>query len=83
VTLLNSRFVVRQAAYVAQRLQAEAGPGLARQAERGFWLAFGRAPDSIERAAAVSLISAHGAAAVSRAPYNANEFVYVRWVGGD
>jgi len=78
LNLLNSRFVVRQAAYVAQWLQAEAGLDLARQVERGFWLAFGRAPDSTERDAAVSLISSHGAAAFCRALYNAKQFVYVR-----
>jgi len=77
LNLLNSRFVVRQAAYLAHRLQADAGPDPARQADRGFRLAFGRASDSIERDAAVSLISSHGAAALCRALYNANEFVYV------
>ena len=45
LNLLNSRFVIQQAAYFAQRLEAEAGPDPARQADRGFRLAFGR--DSI------------------------------------
>ncbi len=77
LNLLNSRFVIQQAAYFAQRLEAEAGPDPARQAERGFRLAFGRAPSPSERDAAVALIGSHGTAAFCRALYNANEFVYV------
>jgi mono/diheme cytochrome c family protein len=77
LNLLNSRFVVQQAGYFAQRLKTEAGPDPVRQADRGFWLAFGRAPSSTERNSAVSLIASHGAAAFCRALYNANEFLYV------
>ncbi|MGP0067579.1 MAG: DUF1553 domain-containing protein [Isosphaeraceae bacterium] len=77
LNLLNSRFVIRQAESFADRLRAEAGPDPARQADRGFRLAFGRAPSTIERDAAVKLIDSHGTAALCRAFYNANEFVYV------
>jgi len=77
LNLLNSRFVVRQAAYFAERLTEEAGPDPASQAERGFQLALGRAPSDSERTAAVALIRSHGATTFCRALYNANEFVYV------
>jgi hypothetical protein len=77
LNLLNSRFVVQQAAYFAGRLAAEAGPDPARQAERGFFIAFGRAATDSERIAATALIRSHGTAAFCRALYNANEFVYV------
>ncbi len=77
LNLLNSRFVVQQAAYFAERLMREAGPDPAQQAERGFQLAFGRAPSDAERTAAMALIRSHGAAAFCRALYNANEFVYI------
>jgi mono/diheme cytochrome c family protein len=77
LNLLNSRFILQQATHFAERLEREAGPDRSRQAERGFALAFGRPPSSIERDAAVSLIASHGAAAFCRALYNANEFVYV------
>jgi mono/diheme cytochrome c family protein len=77
LNLLNSRFILQQATYFADRLKHEAGPEPARQVERGFALAFGRQTSSIERDAAVSLIATHGAAAFCRALYNANEFVYV------
>jgi Protein of unknown function (DUF1553) len=77
LNLLNSRFVIRQAAYFAERVAREAGPGPAHQAERAFHLAFGRSPSVSELAAAIALIKSHGAAAFCRALYNANEFVYV------
>ncbi len=77
LNLLNSRFVIRQAEFFSERLQAEAGTDADCQVERGFRLAFGRAPTGIERDAAVKLIAAHGTAAFCRALYNANEFVYV------
>jgi hypothetical protein len=77
LNLLNSRFVIQQATYFAQRLEAESGPDPARQAKRGFRLAFGREPSPFECNAAVSLIVTHGSAAFCRALYNANEFLYV------
>ena len=77
LNLLNSRFVIRQAELFAERLQAEAGAEPAQQADRGFRLAFGRAPSAVEGDASVKLIHSHGTAAFCRALYNANEFVYV------
>ena len=77
LNLLNSRFVIQQAESFADRLRTEAGPDPARQAERGFHLAFGRLPSILERDAAVKLIVSHGTPAFCRALYNANEFVYV------
>jgi hypothetical protein len=77
LNLLNSRFVIRQAAFFAERIVSEVGREPPRQAERAFRLAFGRRPSETELAAAVSLIKSHGAAALCRALYNANEFVYV------
>jgi hypothetical protein len=77
LNLLNSGFIVQQAGFFADRLRSEAGPDPARQADRGFRLAFGRAPTDSERTAAARLIASHGTAAFCRALYNANEFVYV------
>ena len=77
LNLLNSRFVIQQAGYFADRLRTEAGADPSRQAERGFRLAFGRAATAAERTAAARLIASHGTAAFCRALYNANEFVYV------
>jgi mono/diheme cytochrome c family protein len=77
LNLLNSRFLIDQARFFADRLKADAGDDPSRQAERGFLLAFGRAPTNAEHAAAVSLVREHGAATFCRALYNANEFIYV------
>jgi mono/diheme cytochrome c family protein len=77
LNLLNSEFVIRQAAFFARRLEKEAGSDPARQAEQAFRLAFGRNPTPPELTAAVSLIKSHGATALCRALYNANEFIYV------
>jgi mono/diheme cytochrome c family protein len=77
LNLLNSRFVIQQAACFARRLEEEAGHDKARQVERGFRLAFGRGPSLSESNAAIALIESHGCAAFCRALYNANEFVYV------
>ncbi len=77
LNLLNSDFVIDQATLFAERLRSEAGPGPAHQAERAFRLAFGRRPSEPELAAAVALINDHGCAALCRALYNANEFVYI------
>src|SRR5204863_9536728 len=77
LNLLNSRFVVQQAEAFAERLRAQAGSDPACQAERGFRLAFGRAPSPTEQAAAVKLIQSHGTSAFCRALYNANEFIYI------
>jgi hypothetical protein len=77
LNLLNSEFVVKQAESFADRLRTEAGLDPDRQAERGFRLAFGRAPTAAERTAAARVIASHGTVAFCRALYNANEFVYV------
>jgi hypothetical protein len=75
--LLNSRFILDQSKRFADRLAREAGNDPEKQADRAFRLAFGRGPTDSERSAAAALIREHGAAALCRALYNANEFVYV------
>jgi hypothetical protein len=76
LNLLNSRTVVDQAESFAQRLRREAGDDPGRQADRAFRLAFGRLPSAKERAAAAALVREHGTAALCRALFNANEFLY-------
>jgi mono/diheme cytochrome c family protein len=77
LNLLNSGFIVQQSESFADRLRTEAGADPARQAERGFLLAFGRPPTEAESTVAARLIASHGTKAFCRALYNANEFVYV------
>jgi hypothetical protein len=77
LNLLNGRFLIDQADYFAQRLHEEAGDDPARQVGHAFRLAFGRKPSEKELIAAVALVREHGTAALCRALYNANEFLYV------
>ncbi|WP_435008198.1 PSD1 and planctomycete cytochrome C domain-containing protein [Tundrisphaera lichenicola] len=75
--LLNSRFILDQANRLADRLEAEAGPDPGSQVDRAFELAFGRCPTEAERPAAIGLVRDHGAPALARALFNANEFLHV------
>ncbi len=74
LTLLNSNFTTSMAEAFAKRMIADnAGDPVG----RGFALAFGRTPAPDEREAAARLVKQHGLAALARALFNANEFVYV------
>ncbi len=78
LNLLNSRFILDQSAAFAQRLANEAGDDPGRQIRLAFPLAFGRDPTEAEMASALPLVIEHGASALARAIFNANEFLYVR-----
>ena len=78
MNLLNSRFVLAQSNVLATRLQREGGDDPAAQVTLAFRLVFGREPTAAESKAAVRVIREQGSAAMARALYNANEFVYVR-----
>jgi mono/diheme cytochrome c family protein len=77
LNLLNSRFIVQQASFFAERLRQEAGDDPAAQVRRGFRLAFQREATEDEVKAAVGLVREHGLVAFCRALLNANEFLYV------
>jgi hypothetical protein len=77
LNLMNSRFIVQQAALFAERLTREAGDDPKAQIQHGFRLAFGRVPSADELSGAVRLVQAHGLTAFCRALLNANEFLYV------
>jgi mono/diheme cytochrome c family protein len=77
LNLLNSRFALDQAVAFADRLRREAGDDPERQVRRAFRLTFGREPTAPEKVAAVALVRSQGTAALCRALYNANEFLYV------
>ena len=77
LNLLNSHFMIRQAMSFAGASRGKPARDPARQAGRAFKLAFNRGPTEGELAAAVALIKSHGADALCRALYNANEFIYV------
>jgi hypothetical protein len=77
LNLLNGPFMVQQAGLLAERLKREAGDDDDRQIHLAMRLAFGRAPDDDELAAARKLITEHGLAIFCRALFNANEFLYL------
>jgi hypothetical protein len=77
LNLMNGPFVVQQAGFFAERVKREAGADVSAQVDRAFELAFGRGPDQREKSAAAELAREHGLAALCRALFNANEFVYV------
>ena len=77
LNLLNSSFIMQQAAIFGERLKKEGGAGTASQVSRAFWLALGREPAEAEAAASSRLIEEHGVAAFCRALFNANEFLYL------
>ncbi len=77
LNLLNSRFMVQQARFFAERLEREASNDVDKQVRRGFRLAFQREPSATEATAAARLVRDHGLPAYCRGLFNANEFLFV------
>jgi len=77
LNLLNSRFLIQQADFFADRLRQEVGDEAATQVKHAFRLTFQRLPTEEELAAGVQLVQDHGLAALCRALFNTNEFLYV------
>ncbi|HUE13709.1 MAG TPA: PSD1 and planctomycete cytochrome C domain-containing protein [Planctomycetaceae bacterium] len=75
--LFNSRFTAQQADLLAARCRREVGDEQDRQVGRAFALVLGREPDGIEESAARKLTERHGFAALCRALFNANEFLFL------
>ena len=77
LALYNNDFMLRQARYFAERIDAEAGKNFRDQATKAFLVAFGRRPDEQESRLAVSFVESEGLFAFCRSLLNANEFVYI------
>jgi len=77
LNLMNSGFIMQQAAFLAERLKKETDHDPKLQARLAFALAFQREPDSLELSASAKLIQEQGLVIFCRALFNANEFVYV------
>ncbi len=75
--LLNSGFVVEQADILARRVNEEVGESVPDQIRAAFLLTLGRAPDEVEADRAGELVQKYGLAALCRAMFNANEFLFV------
>ena len=76
LNLLNSRFVLQQAEYLANRLEREQVTKGA-QVARAFALCFGRAPSDAESSEAEEFVEQYGLIEFARAILNANEFVFI------
>jgi hypothetical protein len=77
LSLLNSPFVLRMSAALAERAQSQ-DSSTEKQVVWMFRQVLGRPPAADELAAAVALSEKHGAAAVARGLFNSSEFVTVR-----
>ncbi len=77
LALLNNALTLRLADRFSERLKREVGDDPGQQVERAYRLSFGRSPDDTETEAATAVVQKHGAAALARAIFNSNEFLYV------
>ena len=76
LSALNNPFMVRQAAYFADRLQLER-KSIEEQISRGFELALQRLPNEEELSRLKNYANTHGLPATCRLIYAMNEFLYV------
>ena len=76
LSLLNNPAIVRQAAFFAERLEAEA-PALPEQMVEAYALALNRAPTTEELATLTPYAEQYGLAAACRLILNSNEFMFV------
>lgn len=77
LNLFNSRFVIEQAAALAQRVQTEGDADLPQQIERTYELVLSRRPSAAEVADATAVVAEHGLATLCRVLFNCNEFLFI------
>jgi hypothetical protein len=75
--LLNGEFSNAMARSFAERVEREAGPDRARQVERAFTLALGRAPDAAERKAALRYLQDGPLSEFALSLFLVNDFLYL------
>jgi hypothetical protein len=78
LTMLNHPFTLDMANALADRVRRDMGDDPAKQVDRAFRLAFGRAPEATELEAAKRFVAENDLPALARAIFNSNEMVYVR-----
>ena len=77
LSLLNNPFVVQQAGFLAQRIEAAAGANQPAQVDAAYRIVFQRNPNEIEKSRAAEFVARHGLAGWCRVLLNSNEFLYV------
>jgi hypothetical protein len=76
LALYNNDFMLRQARYLAERIENAAGPKPEQQVELAFRLVFNRLPNPEESLISQSVVEKEGLFVLCRSLLNANEFVY-------
>jgi hypothetical protein len=76
LNLFNSRFTLDAAAALAVRVEKEAGGDVKARIRRMYQLALSRAPEAGELGEAAVVVREHGLAALGRALFNCNEFLF-------
>ncbi|MDG3005007.1 DUF1553 domain-containing protein [Paludisphaera mucosa] len=77
LSLMNNAMVLHLSDAFAKRLVREAGPDAKAQVALAYRLALGRPPQDDEFAEAAAVVDQFGAAALARALFNSNEFLYL------
>lgn len=78
LSLLNSPFVNRQAAFFADRLHREVPEDSTAQINHAFRIVFSRDPNELEHERLAELAANHGLAQVCRVLFNASEFLVIQ-----
>ncbi|MFT5470343.1 MAG: mono/diheme cytochrome c family protein [Verrucomicrobiales bacterium] len=77
LALYNNEFMLRQARYLAERIEAESGVKPDEKVKTAFEILLGRPPSSAELPLASEFIESKGLFSFCRSLLNANEFVFV------
>lgn len=77
LNLLNSKFMLEQAGFLAERIEAEAGDDTNRQIHLLFELAYSRLPTDDELSDVAEFVEQFGLKAFCRILFNSNEFLFM------
>ena len=76
LNLLNSRFVMQQADFLAERIEREGG-SMEQRISLAYELCFGRTANNSECTEAIAFVAEHGWPSFARAMLNTNEFIFI------
>ena len=76
LNLLNSRFVMQQADFLAERIELEGG-SMEQRISLAYELCFGRTANNSECTEAIAFVAEHGWQSFARAMLNTNEFIFI------
>jgi hypothetical protein len=76
LALYNNDFMLRQAGYLAERIEKAAGSNLKKQVDQAFRLVFNRPPNDEEMEISESVLKEENLFVLCRSLINANEFFY-------